>query len=192
MKLYNTDPTFHTSAKSMMTAVLAGCVILLGGCSGHSHDDHEGESHSDTEHSAGPVNDNHGHEHEEIILSSCQAKAAGVEIGEVQPGDFHEVIVTSGRVLPAAGSESTAVATQAGIVRLSRPWSEGMPVGAGTPLFSISDSKLPEGDLSSRTRIEYQKAQAEFERIEKLHAEKLATEQDYIAAKAALETARVA
>ena len=88
MKLYNTDPTFHTSAKSMMTAVLAGCVILLGGCSGHSHDDHEGESHSDTEHSAGPVNDNHGHEHEEIILSSCQAKAAGVEIGEVQPGDL--------------------------------------------------------------------------------------------------------
>lgn len=169
--------------------------------SGHDHEteghDHEAEGH---DHEA----EGHDHDHDEakgaegagahgeISLPAAKAKASGVEVTEMRPAEFREVIHTGGRVLPAAGSEATAVATRAGIVRLSRPWSVGMSVAAGTPLFSISGSRLPEGDVSARAKIEFDRASKEFERVKKLYADKLATQQEYQQAEAALSTASVA
>lgn len=176
---------------------------FFGSCShshgheGHDHEheehihagedhDHDHEGHSDNE-----GKDEHASHSEEIILSPDKAKAAGVEVQIIQPGEFNEAIATSGRILAAAGSQSTAVATQAGIVRLVQPWSDGMTVNAGAPLFTISNSKLPEGDVSSRAKIEYGRAKAEYERQQKLMADKLTTEQEYLSAKADYETARL-
>lgn len=159
---------------------------------GHSHEDHDHDGHDHDGHEDGD-HDGEGKGHsDEIIFPAAKAKAAGVEVSVITPGEFNEVIPTSGRILSAAGSESTAVATQAGIVRLTKPWSVGMSVGSGTPLFTISNSKLPEGDVAGRAKIEYNRAKAEYERLEKLHSEKLATEQEYRDAKAAYENARLA
>lgn len=161
----------------------------------HSHDDHDGHDH-DHEHEGNHHGENESGESEshsdEIIFSPEKAKAAGVEVSVINPSEFNEVIATSGRILAASGSESRAVATQAGLVRLVRPWSEGMAVNSGTPLFTISGSKLPEGDISKRNRIEFNRAKAEYERVEKLHNDKLVTDQEYRTAKADYETAKLA
>lgn len=212
---------FHLSsaAMRMSAAFVASAALMLcaSACGGHSHDDasasaishdpHDGHDHEGHDHSGG--NDPHDHTDPhnhadseagedshassgEIILPECSAKAAGVVVEQAATSPFSHIIPTSGRILPAAGAESVAVATQAGIVRLARPWSEGMPVGAGTPLFSISGAALPEGDRTSRARIELKKAESEFARIERLYAEQLATRQEFDEAEAAMRTARLA
>lgn len=197
---------FGWLGKSLLGTALA-FMALTGSCSGHheehdhdheahnheKHEEHDGHKHEEHDHGEGYENDKSESGHaDEIIFPTSKAKAAGVEVTTITPGEFNEVIATSGRILTAAGSQGTAVATQAGIVRLVRPWSEGMAIGAGTPLFTISNSKLPEGDLATRTKIEFQRAKSEFERIEKLHKEKLTTEQEYQTAKAEYETAKLA
>lgn len=159
----------------------------------HDHDPADHDHHHDHDH---PADHKHseaaddGHSGE-IILTPAQAKAAGVVVSEINPGPFHQVIPTSGRVLSASGAESTAVATQAGIVRLARPWTQGMAVGAGAHLFTITNSHLPEGNVSSRAAIEYRKAKADFERTEKLYADQLVTRQEYETARADYERARL-
>ncbi|MBD5370227.1 MAG: efflux RND transporter periplasmic adaptor subunit [Bacteroides sp.] len=158
---------------------------------GHDHDydhhGHEGHSHD----AEGTDEDARAGHSDEIILSPEKAKAAGVEAEVIRPGEFHEVIPTSGRILASPGGEASAVATRAGIVTLSRPWTEGMAVSQGTPLFTISASRLPEGDVSRRSAVEFNRTKAEFERISKLYEEKLATASDYENAKSAYETARI-
>lgn len=176
-------------------------MALLWACAGgHEHDDH-GHDH-EHEHEPNHVHtanehDAHdepseAHSSDEIILPPAKAKAAGVEVSVINPGEFNGAIATSGRILTAAGSEATAVATQSGIVRLAKPWSVGMPVAAGTTLFTISNSGLPEGDLSTRARIEFQRAKDEYDRQQKLMADKLTTSAELESARAAYETARLA
>lgn len=150
----------------------------------HEHDSHD--EHTDSEHA-----DENSHS-EEIIFPASKAKAAGVEVTTVKLEEFNEVIPASGRILEAAGSESTAVATQAGIVRLLKPWNTGMQVNAGVPLFSISNSQLPEGDVAGKAKIEYQRAKSAFEKVEKLYQERLTTEQEYREAKASFEASKLA
>ncbi|MDE6176644.1 MAG: efflux RND transporter periplasmic adaptor subunit, partial [Paramuribaculum sp.] len=60
------------------------------------------------------------------------------------------------------------------------------------PLVSIVTSSLADGDVASRARIAYERARADFERAEKLKAEKLLTESEFNDAKAAFESARLA
>lgn len=197
---------------------LTACAILSlsGGCGNasesHDHNHEEEETHAGHDHGHDPADHDHHHDHDhdadhvhsdaeagaadddhsgEIILTPAQAKAAGVVVSEIKPGPFHQVIPTSGRVLAASGAESTAVATQAGIVRLARPWTQGMAVGAGAHLFTITNSHLPEGNVSSRAAIEYRKAKADFERTEKLYADQLVTRQEYETARADYERARL-
>lgn len=184
-------------------------LALFGSCSnghnhqhdhdGHEQHDHEAHDHSHDhdghdadDHDGHDAHDNEAHSPDEIIFPPEKAKAAGVKSEVINPGEFNEVIPTSGRILTAAGAESTAVATQAGIVRLVKPWSQGMSVGAGTPLFTISNSKLPEGDVAGRAKIEYTRARSEYERQQKLHADKLTTDRELNEAKAAYEAAKLA
>lgn len=201
----NANPLLKVMPGRTLFGLALASLTLFGSCTGsEGSDEHEGHDHEITEHS---LHDHDGHEHDghdhsgektaghsadEIILSPEKAKAAGLEVSIIQPGEFNGSIPTSGRILTAAGAESTAVATQSGIVRLAKPWNIGMPVSAGTPLFSISNSRLPDGDISARARIEFLRAKDEYERQEKLMADKLTTEQNLQSAKAAYETARLA
>lgn len=185
--------------------VIASLLLFnAGGCMNserHEAHDHEGHSHEAHNHEhEGDNHDGHDNEHEgegkgdsadEIIFPVQKAKAAGVEVSIAKRGDFSETIATSGRILTSSGEESQIAATRSGIVRLLRPWSIGMSVGAGTPLFSISAANLPEGDISRRAAIEFDRAKAEFSRAEELYKEKLMTATDYQAAKSAYENARL-
>lgn len=184
-------------------------MYILAGCTSstdqHDHD-HDHEIHAEDDHSHHQDHDHEPHDHQhpgseesdeyssegnEIHFPAEKAKAAGVIVKEITPGSFSEVIATSGRILSSASDESTVVATRSGIVRLTRPWSIGMPVSSGAPLFSISASRLPEGDPAAKARVEYAKAKADFDRAESLYKEHLIGAAEYQEAKSNLEKTRI-
>lgn len=173
--------------KSPLFLLLTLTIFASCGHTTHSHE--EPGSNENTESVAQP---DHQDAADEIAIPAHIAKEAHIAASTITPGDFHGVLKTSGKVLSATGDESTVVATVTGVVSLNRKFTDGTSVAKGTPLFTISTSKLADGDVSSRASIAYNTAKAEFERAEKLIADKIITEKEYLAAKADLENARLA
>ena len=95
----------------------------------------------------------------------AKAEAAGVKVSVIEPAPFQQVIKTSGQVLAAQGDESVAVATVAGVVSFRGKVTEGMSVGSGTPLVTISSKNIADGDPVQRARIAYEVSKKEYERI---------------------------
>ena len=143
---------------------------------GHNHEaethNHEGHNHAQEAKADAHAGHDHGHEHgsnpDEIILAPEKAKAAGVASMEIQPKAFRQVIKASGEVQSAQGNESTIVANVSGVVSFQRSVTEGMQVGKGTALMSISASNLQDGDPAERARIAYESAKADFDRASRL------------------------
>lgn len=163
--------------------------------SGHHHEheheehEHEGQHHED-EH------EEHEGEHkhsDEIVLEPAKAKAAGVKVERITAGDFHGVIHTSGTVMAASCDETTVVATTNGRVGQTDHISEGMHIGAGTKLYTLTsgDMLIAEGDPVQHARIAYEKAKREYERAGVLVKDLIISEKDYQIAKAEYEAAKL-
>ena len=173
--------------------------VILTGCH-HKHEEGHDHSHDHSHDTVKTEEAREGDEHEEshehssdvIVLEPEKAEAAGVKADTITPGAFHGVITTGGKILSASGDETTIVATSAGVVSLSRPVTEGMEVGQDSTIFSITSSGLQDGDVSQRARITYETAKSEYERAQKLIADKIITEKEYLAAKADFENAELA
>ena len=176
---------------------------------GHNHDAHEGHDHSHDGHNheahaqEGHNHDahaheghDHGHDHgsnpDEIILAPHKAKAAGVASMEIQPKSFRQVIKASGEVQAAQGNESTIVANVAGVVSFQRSVTEGMQVGKGATIMTISASKLQDGDPAERARIAYEAAKADFDRASRLVESQIVSQKEFNAIKEKYENARIA
>ena len=165
------------------------------GCN-HSHGE-EGHSHEATDaHSNEGHSHDHAHDHgsnpDEIILAPEKAKAAGVMSEIIQPKSFRQVIKASGEVQAAQGNESVIVANVAGVVSFQRSVTEGMQVGKGATIMSISASKLQEGDPAERARIAYEAAKADFERASRLVKSQIVSQKEFNAIKEKYENAKVA
>lgn len=148
----------------------------------HAAHDEAGEAHAEEKHAHSG----------EIVMSPEKAKAAGVAVEQAVAGDFCGVVPVGGKIMEATGDEATIVANVPGIVSFVRPVTEGMAVAKGKPLFTISGKELQDGDPSERARITYETTKKEYERAAKLVKDKIVTEKDFNAAKAAYENARVA
>ena len=165
---------------------------------GHNHDAHEGHNHAhEAKADAHEGHDHdHGHAHgsnpDEIILAPEKAKAAGVASMEIQPKAFRQVIKASGEVQSAQGNESTIVANVSGIVSFQRSVTEGMQVGKGTALMSISASKLQDGDPAERARIAYESAKADYDRASRLVESQIVSQKEFNAIKEKYENAKLA
>ena len=171
---------------------------------GHNHDAHEGHTHEATDAHAGHnhaatdahAGHDHGHEHgsnpDEIILAPEKAKAAGVASMEIQPKSFRQVIKASGEVLAAQGNESTIVANVSGVVSFQRSVTEGMQVGKGAAIMTISASQLQDGDPAERARIAYEAAKADFDRASRLVESQIVSQKEFNAIKEKYENARLA
>lgn len=167
-------------ASAFLTVVASG---FSTSCN-HDHDDHDHEhEHEEAE--------EHHHEAGEIVLSPEKAKQAGVTVENITASPFTEVIATSGQILPTATGQITVSATRPGIITLAKPWTSGMAISAGTPLFYISQDRLPEGSMTKRASIELNRAKAEYDRISALYADQLAQASEYENAKAAYEDAKL-
>lgn len=192
--------------KIKYVSLIAAIICLSTGCGGHeAHDDHEHEnSHvhnadgktarhdSDKQDGKEEMEGEEAHNPDEIILSPEKAELAGIKVETVVPSDFNSVIKVGGKVLNASGDESTVVAPVAGIVSMKRSFTDGMAISKGTPVLSLSSSKLPEGELTKRNELNYRQAKEDYERAEKLRADKLITEKEYLNAKTEFERARLA
>lgn len=161
---------------------------------GHDHSSHDGHNHTS------PANDNHdGHDHgheeggssDEIVLSKDKALAAGVKSETIQTGTFHQVIKTSGQVLAAQGDEATAVATIAGVVSFRNKVLEGMDVGRGTPLLTVSAKNMVDGDPVQKARVTYETAKKEYERMQPLVKNQIVSQKDFNQAEQNYENARI-
>ena len=174
---------------------------------GHNHDAHEGHNHAEEVHNhdahahEGHNHDaheghDHGHDHgsnpDEIILAPHKAKAAGVASMEIQPKSFRQVIKASGEVQAAQGNESTIVANVSGIVSFQRSVTEGMQVGKGATIMTISASKLQDGDPAERARIAYEAAKVDFDRASRLVESQIVSQKEFNAIKEKYENARIA
>lgn len=154
-----------------------------GECSG----DHDHAAEAPGEHSEEPAG-GHG---DEIILPKDKAVAAGVKSVVIQPGAFQQVIKTSGQVLAAQGDESVAVATVAGVVSFRGKVTEGMSVGRGVPLVTISSSNIADGDPVQRARIAYDISKKEYERMKTLLKSKIVSDKEFAQAEQTYENARI-
>lgn len=168
---------------------------------GHSHDhDHEHDGHNHDANNPNHEAEEHNHEAEEhnhggsdeIILSPAKAKAAGVKVATLTPSTFHAVIPTSGQLLAAQGEESTVVAPMAGVVSFKNRLTEGMSVGKGAALLTISASRLAEGDPVEKARVNYETARLAFERAERLVNDQIISRRAYEEARQTYENARIA
>ena len=177
---------------------------------GHSHE-HEGHNHEAHEHNHAAEAHNHateahnhdaheGHDHghahgtnpDEIMLAPAKAKAAGVVSEVIQPKPFRQIIKASGEVQAAQGNESIVVANVSGIVSFQRSVTEGLQVGKGASLMSISASKLQDGDPAERARIAYEAAKADFERASRLLESQIVSQKEFVAIKEKYENAKLA
>lgn len=186
--------------------------MLLGAChSDHAHDghDHSAEGHNheaeghDHEAEADGHNheaDDHGHNAEdhaghsaEITFTEAQAKAAGLRLVTVEPGEFAEVVEVTGRLLPAQGDEATVSATMAGIVsQATKSLTDGAAVRQGQQLFVINASAMADGNPAAAARAELEAARKALARAEQLAAEKLLPQRELDEARSRYRTAEAA
>ena len=189
-------------------------LFVLGSCNNstvtHTHDEHDHAAEGHNHEAEGPDHSHEGecsgeHNHEaadeyneaaeahsdEIILPKAKAEAAGVKVSVIEPAPFQQVIKTSGQVLAAQGDESVAVATVAGVVSFRGKVTEGMSVGNGTPLVTISSKNITDGDPVQRARIAYEVSKKEYERMKELVKNKIVSDKDFAQAEQSYENARL-
>lgn len=166
-------------------------LTLLSTCRESDSRHAEDDSHAEKRVAEDVRGDKQGHS-DEIVFEADKAKAAGVKVAVVRPGDFFSVTPTGGKVLPASGDETTIVATVSGVVSVNRPITEGMDIGKGVAVFTVVSSDLQEGDISQRVNITYRTAKAEYERAQRLVADKIISEKEFLAIKAEYENAQLA
>lgn len=164
---------------------------------GHNHEteghDHEAERHEGHNHES----HNHGAEAahggtNEIVLPADKAKAVGVEVSEIKPVTFRQVIRTSGQILAAQGSESVVVATVSGVVSWKGKVTEGMAVSKGATVVTLSSKNIAEGDPVQKARIAYETAKKEYERMKALLPNQIVSQKEFAQAEQAYENARIA
>ena len=173
----------------MKNYILTGtlCMFLFGGCGEHAHDhEHEGHDHEAEIH----AEEKTAHS-DEIVLTPEKAKAAGVEAEVVHPGVFREVIQAGGQILSAQGQEATVVAASSGVVSFSRKIAEGIEVGQGSELLSVSAEHIQEGDPVRKAKVAYEKAKEEYERAEKLVGSQIVSQKEFAALREAYQNARL-
>ncbi len=173
----------------MKNYILTGtlCMFLFGGCGEHAHDhEHEGHDHEAEIH----AEEKTAHS-DEIVLTPEKAKAAGVEAEVIHPGAFREVIQAGGQILSAQGQEATVVAASSGVVSFSRKIAEGIEVGQGSELLSVSAEHIQEGDPVRKAKVAYEKAKEEYERAEKLVGSQIVSQKEFAALREAYQNARL-
>lgn len=170
----------------IINIVLCVGTLLCAGCAPSAQDDGLGHHHHDHEHASSNGNS------EEIMLSANEAMRFGVYSQMVKPQDFSEVIKVSGQVLSAPDDQSIVIAPSSGILTFASGVVEGKKVAIGNTIASVSARGISGGDANEASRIAYESAKAEYERVKPLHDDGIISTKDYNAIKQAYEQAKAA
>lgn len=167
---------------------MASCAVLFG-CGSHGHDlghehEHEHEQEQEEEHA------HEGHSHAgETVMDTHRQEELGVSTWTVEPGEFSEVIHTSGQIASAIGDETTVVARTSGIVSLGR-LTEGAAIGKGAVIATVSSRDIGSGDQLAKARSTYENALKEYERDLQLREDNIVSESHLDKSKLAYEIAK--
>ena len=172
------------------------------------HDDHdhghEGHDHDHEDHDHDPAGHEHGeHGHEEkgheghdhsglIEMTDQTAERFGVATERIDPSDFSEVTVVSGRIEAKASDEGVATATRNGILTLAHDINVGVHVRAGATIGSISASNVQGGDPSVQAIAARDAAKRELDRLRPLHDDGIVSTEEYNSALRTYEEAEAA
>lgn len=159
----------------------------------HSHEDHDHAAHEQDAHSHDAhAHDAHGHNHGEgIAFTKKQAEAAGLVVEEVAEVPFYDVIKTAGHLQAPVGDEAVVVATSAGVLYYTQPsLVEGQALSEGKAFAGISAKRLQDGDPLVKAKLAYETAKAEYERAERLVADKIVSAKEYEQIRLRYETAK--
>ena len=162
---------------------------------GHDHGDHDHEGHSHEGHS------HEGHDHESaqkdshegddvITLSPEVAARFGVAVDTAAVRDFGGAVKVSGQILPSSEGAAVISAPASGILTLNPGINPGAAVKAGAAIGSVKADAVTGGDANRAAKASLDAAKAEWDRVERLYADRLVTLAQYNAAKAAYESAR--
>lgn len=161
--------------------------------SGHNHD-HEGHDHENEGHHEHDDHDGEaahkGHDHSSLIeLKKEQADRFGIQTERIVPSGFSEVTLVSGRIESKASDEGVATATRNGILTLSQNINEGVKVGVGSQIGSITASSIQGGDPTVQAVVVRNAAKRELDRLKPLHEDGIVSTEEYNNALRAYEEA---
>jgi RND family efflux transporter MFP subunit len=146
----------------------------------HEQEDHSHEEEND--HTQTSDSDEHGHTH-----SSGQHKHNKESLYHVQtikPGEFHEVVRTSGEIQSLPKNETTLIAPVSGVVQFAdNSVLPGKKVVKNNPLFWISGKSVAEGNLFvelQKARADFNQAKNDYNRAKKLFKDKLMSQKEYL------------
>lgn len=177
---------------------LAAAALAFTSC-GHSHDEHvhghDHHSHAEEAHEHHHDHEGHeGHNHAggEITLEPEAAARFGVEVEKIEPGEFCAVVRASGVVTASSTADALVSAPTAGIVRYASGINAGSELGAGAVVATIDAKGMSGGDANAAAKAALDAAKTEYERMEALYADRLATLGERNAALAAYRQAEAA
>lgn len=165
------------SIKLLLRIYIAVGVITMFGCAHSAESDGLGHHH----HHDG---DEHEHEHTEhsegvIHLEPNQAKKFGVARDTISPRPFQRVVKVTGQVLPSSSGQGIISAKSAGIIHLSKGTVEGKNISQGTSIGYISAKGISGGDANEASRVAYESAKRELDRITPLHNDGIVSTKEY-------------
>jgi membrane fusion protein, heavy metal efflux system len=102
---------------------------------------------------------------------------------EIKRQSFHEVIKTSGQLLAKPSDETVVTARSNGVVQWNDDVVTGGTVQQGKRLFIISSGNLATGNIESQYReakLNFEKAEADYNRVQPLLADKIISSKDYL------------
>lgn len=133
---------------------------------------------------------------EEIPFLKEQAWKTEFATQQVTPQPFHNIIKTSGRIMPAQGDEEVITANASGIVSLAgNQVVAGAPVAARAKLFTISGGGIADGNVDTRfqeARTNFHRAQADYERAQELVEDRIISQREFEQRKATYDNAALA
>jgi RND family efflux transporter MFP subunit len=124
-------------------------------------------------------------EPEDGAISFLKEQAWKIEFAneEIRPQVFHEVIKVSGQLLAHPTDEQIVTARSNGVVKWNEHAVPGVAVQQGQKLFVLTSGNLAQGNIESQYReakANYEKAQADYTRVQPLLADKIISQKDYL------------
>ena len=149
------------SNKNLYIYICLVTFFMLANSCGSAHEEHEDEE--EHHHEAG------------LHISDEMASEFGIEYETVTPGEFHDVLKTSGEIIASGSDIYTATARQSGIVTLAPGITLGMNLKKGERIASISSEGLQGGDVNRAAAANLEAAKAEYVRLKPLYEDGLVT-----------------
>lgn len=149
----------------------------------HSHDHEHSHDHPHAATADDHMERNHGHDHEEYGV---------IHVSEVP---FSQSVRVGGEILQSPGDEQIVVANHDGLVFFaSKSMQEGVAVSQNQTLVTLTSGALVHDNLEAgflEAKAQYEKAKVDYERAQKLVADTIISEGQFLDAKLAYETSEL-